>query len=300
MSDFESLTLYANGLEFSALARGTGPMVICLHGFPDTSRSFRHQMPVLAKSGYRVISPSLRGYEPASQPSDGDYTMVRMAEDLIGWIDHLGNEPVHLVGHDWGGIIAYVAAALAPDRFHAIATLAVPHPNRLQSEGLRRFPSQLLNSWYMMFFQLRGVADLAVETRNWAMIEKLWRDWSPGWRVPAEEMEHLKATLSQPGVKSAALGYYRAMVGRNTPGSLRTLELFETPIHVPTLAITGALDGCIDTRLYDVTMKEEDFPGGLEVMRIEGVGHFLHQEHPEEINRILIDWLERTRPGGTS
>lgn len=296
MSEFEKLTLHANELAFSALAQGDGPVVFCLHGFPDTSRSFRHQLPALAAAGYRAIAPSLRGYEPSSQPTDGDYTMVRMAEDLVAWIDAMGTEPVHLVGHDWGGVIAYTAAALAPDRFHAVATLAVPHPDRMQREGLRKLPSQLLNSWYMFFFQLRGLADAAVEARDWALIEKLWRDWSPGFLAPPEEMAHLKRCLAEPGVKRAALGYYRAMVGRATEGSKKTLELFRQPIAVPTLALTGAKDGCIDTRLYDYAMKDEDFPGGLEVVRLEGVGHFLHQESPAEVNALLIGWLARTMP----
>ena len=294
MSDFEALTLHASGLQFSALAEGKGPVVFCLHGFPDTSRSFRHQLPALAQAGYRVISPSLRGYEPSSQPHDGDYTMVRMAEDLVAWIDELGTEPVHLIGHDWGGIVAYTAAALAPDRFHAIATLAVPHPNRMQREGIPKVPSQLLKSWYMFFFQLRGIADVAVEARNWALIEKLWRDWSPDWKAPAEELTHLKRCLAQPGVKRAALGYYRAMLGRSTEGSRKTLELFQSPIKVPTLALTGANDGCIDSRLYEFSMKDEDFPGGFEIIRLEGTGHFLHQEKPHPVNSILIDWLKRT------
>lgn len=300
MSDFEPLTLQANGLEFSALAQGSGPLVICLHGFPDTSRSFRHQLPALAAAGYRAIAPTLRGYEPSSQPSDGDYTMVRMAEDLVGWVDQLGDEPVHVVGHDWGAIIAYAAGALSPRHFRTLTTLAVPHPDRMQREGLRKFPSQLRNSWYMLFFQLRGLADFVVEARDWAFIEKLWRDWSPDWEAPAEEMDHLKKTLAQPGVKRAALGYYRAMVGRTTPGSKKTLELFRSPIPVPTLALTGANDGCVDTRIHDIAMKREDFPSGVEVVRVEGAGHFLHQEKPDAVNPILMDWLERNANRRTS
>lgn len=296
LEEFERLTLVANDLEFSSLAQGNGPIVFCLHGFPDTSRSFRHQLPALAAAGYRAIAPAMRGYEPSSQPSDGDYSMIRMAEDLVGWIDSLGNEPVHLMGHDWGAIVAYAAGALAPDRFHSIATMAVPHPGRMQREGIAKVPKQLLNSWYTMFFQLPGLSDFAVEARDWALIEKLWRDWSPSWTVPAEEMAHLKNTLAQPGVKRAALGYYRAMFTRSTEGAKKTEKLFESPIPVPTLALTGARDGCIDTRLYDVSMKHEDFPGGLEVVRVDHAGHFLHQEKPAELNSILIDWLERNSP----
>lgn len=143
----------------------------------------------------------------------------------------------------------------------------------------------------MLFFRLHGVADLAVEAGDWALIEKLWRDWSPGWEAPADENAHLKRSLGEPSVTRASLGYYRAMLGRSTPGRMNTLELFRTKIRVPTVALTGALDGCVDTRLYEVAMKKEDFPRGIEVVQVEGAGHFLHQERAEEINRIRVDWL---------
>ena len=127
MSEFEALRLHAGPLTFSSLAAGVGPPVLLVHGFPDHARSWRLQLPALAEAGYRAVAPTLRGYEPSSQPADGDYHIVRMAEDL-------GGEPVHLVGHDWGAVIAYVAAALAPDRLRSLTTLAIPHPGRLQSE----------------------------------------------------------------------------------------------------------------------------------------------------------------------
>ena len=134
-----------------------------------------------------------------------------------------------------------MAGALAPERFRGLATLAIPHPGRAQREGIRKFPSQLRNFWYRLFFQLRGRADFAREAQNWAFSEKLWRDWSPGGEAPAQEIAHLKRSLGAPGVKRAALGYYRAMVGRSTPGTKQTLELLQSKIRVPTLALRGAL-----------------------------------------------------------
>lgn len=103
------------------------------------------------------------------------------------------------------------------------------------------------------------------------------------------------SALAQPGVKRAALGYYRAMVGGATPGTKKTLELVRRKIQFQPLALTGALDGCVDTRLYDVAMKEEDFPGGIEVVRVEEAGHFLHPKRAQEISRILIDCLNDGR-----
>ena len=293
----DALTLHANGLSFSAFARGEGPVALCLHGFPDNARSFRHQLPVLADAGFRAVAPTLRGYEPSSQPDDGDYHIVRMAEDVVGWIDDLGEERVHLVGHDWGAVIGYAAAALAPARLHTLTTLAIPHPGRLQP-AIRKVPSQLRNSWYMMFFQLRGLADHVVERGDWALIEKLWRDWSPGWSPPPEELAAVKRTLGQPGVKKAALAYYRAMFSRGDAAK-ETTRLLDSKIQVPTLALTGALDGCMDSCLHDLALHESDFPKGLRVERVEGAGHFLHQEKPETVNPLLLEWLggDRGRAG---
>ncbi len=291
--DFEQLTLHANGLTFSALGQGSGPVVLCLHGFPDHARSFRFQLPALAGAGFRAIAPTLRGYEPSSQPRDGDYHVVRMAEDVVGWLDDLGEKRVHLVGHDWGAVIAYAVCALAPERFRSLTTLAIPYPGRLFSEGIRAFPQQLRKSWYMLFFQLRGLADFAVEARDWALIEKLWRDWSPGWELPEIEMAAVKQTLSQPGVKRAALGYYRAFFGLPSQAARESRKLAESKISPPTLAVTGARDGCMDTRLHDILMVADDFPAGVEVVRMRSAGHFLHQEEPEEFNRLLLGWLER-------
>jgi pimeloyl-ACP methyl ester carboxylesterase len=287
-----STTLHASGLAFSALEQGEGEVVLCLHGFPDNRRSFRHQLPVLAAAGFRAVAPTLRGYEPDAQPADGDYHIVRMAEDVVGWIDDLGRERVHLVGHDWGAVIGYATAAMAPERLASLVTLAIAHPGRIQ-EGLRKLPSQIRNSWYMLFFQLRGLADLAVEARDWALIGKLWRDWSPGWQPPAEELAAVKQTLALPGVKKAALGYYRAMFDTRSPAARETTRLLRSAIRVPTLALTGARDGCMDTRMHDLTMHAEDFPEGFRVERVRDGGHFLHQEKPEEVNRILLDWLRR-------
>ncbi len=286
----DTLTLHASELKFSAFAMGTGPTVLCLHGFPDNARSFRHQLPALADAGFRAVAPTLRGYEPASQPDDGDYHIVRMAEDVVGWIDDLGEERVHLVGHDWGAVIGYAAAALAPERLHTLTTLAIPHPGRLQ-QAVRQVPSQLRNSWYMMFFQLRGLADYVVERNDWALIERLWRDWSPGWSPPPEELAAVKQTLAQPGVKKAALGYYRAMFALRGEATRQTTRLLESKIDVPTLALTGALDGCMDTRLHDLSVHPDDFPRGVRVERVHDAGHFLHQEKPQTVNALLLEWL---------
>ncbi|HET9236596.1 MAG TPA: alpha/beta hydrolase [Oligoflexus sp.] len=282
---------FRNGaLTFSVVEQGEGTPVILLHGFPDHARTFRLQLPALAAAGYRAMAPTMRGYEPSSQPKDGDYRLERLAEDVLAFIEQSGRERVHLVGHDWGAVVSYWVAAMAPDRLLSLTTLAIPTPGRLVSHGLRALPQQILKSWYILFFQLPLVSDFVVEFRDWAFVEWLWRRWSPDWRLPEAEMQALKSSLRQPGVKRAALGYYRALLDRHSVREARaTVRLLKKTIQVPTLALTGENDGCMDTRLHDILMKPADFPAGLEIMRVSGAGHFLQQERPELINQKLIE-----------
>jgi pimeloyl-ACP methyl ester carboxylesterase len=278
-------------MTFGALAEGEGDTVLCLHGFPDNLHSFRHQLPVLAAGGHRVLALGLRGYEPATQPGLGidHYHPVRVAEDVIEWAQTLG--PVHLIGHDWGGIVGYLAAASRPDLFRSLTTLAVPHFSAMRERSaLRLLPAQIRKSWYVLFFQLRGLADWVVERNDFAFIERLWRDWSPGFAWEPEAMVSVKRTFRQPGVLLAALSYYRAMLAPRSQGAKRMDELMTRPIEVPTLAITGAQDGCLDTRLFDHVPKRL-FPAGLKTERIEDAGHFLHQEDPDAVNALLLEWL---------
>lgn len=291
-------SLSANGLQFTTLEGSRPrpgdprPVVLCLHGFPDHPRSFRDQIPALTQAGYRVVAPTLRGYEPSSQPVDDDYHVIRMVEDVLGWIECLGALRVHLVGHDWGAVIGYQVAARAPERLLSLTTIAVPHLRRLGS-GLLKLPGQLRNSWYTLFFQLRGVAELVVRRDDFAFLERLWRAWSPGWTPPEEELRLLRRTFRQPGVLTAALRYYRAAIDPLSRAAAQSRALAFAPISVPTLAITGETDGCIDTRLFDEMMRGADFPRGLKVRRVRGAGHFVHQERPAEVNALLLEWLRR-------
>jgi pimeloyl-ACP methyl ester carboxylesterase len=287
----EQIELTANGLRFSALAQGEGQVALCLHGFPDNLRSFRHQLPALANAGYRAISPALRGYEPSSQPGPEihHYHPMRVASDLIAIAESFGK--VHLIGHDWGGVVAYLAAAQRPDLFRSLSVIAIPHTSALQQRtALRYLPIQLRNSWYIFFFQLRGLSDRVVERNDFAFIEWLWRQWSPGFTPEAGEMEAVKQTLGLPGARRAALAYYRAMLSPGLEDSKAANALGTVPIPVPTLAITGAQDGCLDTRFFD-HVPGEMFPTGLRTVRIEGAGHFAHQEDPKRVNALLEEFL---------
>lgn len=291
MSTFKEITLHNGDLSFTATQAGEGPLVLCLHGFPDTARSWRHQLQPLAEAGFRVIAPNIRGYEPSSIPADGDYFQIRMAEDVAAWVEELNVPNVHLVGHDWGASVSFHAALLLQDKVKSLTMMSVPHPGKFQQVGLRRF-HQIRNSWYIFFFQLRGLSNRVVEKNDFAFIERLWRKWSPGWAFPPEELKAVQSALAQPGVKEAALGYYRTLANPRHPSAGESAALYERTIPCPTLGIAGAIDGCIAADVFEECMVPEDFPAGLSVHIEPGAGHFVHQEHPAEINKGLIDWLK--------
>ena len=288
----QQIILRNNSLRFSALEAGEGPLVLCLHGFPDNYHSYDQQIPTLVDAGYRVVVPMMRGYEPQSQPADGDYHLNNVVEDVIAWIDHLGEEQAHLVGHDWGALVGYLMANTAPDRLLSLTTFAIP-PLQGLPIAIRENPRQLLLSWYTMFFQLRGLSDWWVERSDWKFIEKLWRNWSPGWDIPQSTLDSVKQTLVQPGIKEAALTYYRHSFDSR---SAQAKDIASTRAQItatPTMAVGGWKDGCMSAKLYDSAARPEDFPGGLRVERIEGAGHFLHQEQPGIVNELLVSWLNQ-------
>ena len=293
MPDFEAIRLANGPLQFSALALGEGPLVLLLHGFPDNARSWRYQLPALADAGYRAVAVQLRGYEPGSQPGDADYGLETLASDVPAFLHSLGVEQCHLVGHDWGAAISYRAAARYPDRFHSLTTLAVPHEGRFLGE-IFKFPGQLKLSWYMLFFQLRGLADYALARGDYAFIRMLWRQWSPNWQIPEDELEQVIDTFRAPGVPRAALAYYRTAL---SPGALplsagaRRKAGYQVP--VATLALSGLEDRCIDTQVFAKMMLPQDFPGGLEVAQVPEAGHFPHQEQPDAVNKLLLNWLAK-------
>lgn len=292
MSEFKNTTVQANGLTFHCLEMGEGPLALCLHGFPDHANSFRHQLPVLAKAGYRAVAPYLRGYAPTDVPPNGPYQAAALVQDTIALIDQLGGGSCVLIGHDWGAAAAHGAAVIAPEKITKLVTIAVPHGPGL-FESFVTSQAQQRRSWYMFFFQM-PFADEAVALNDFAFIEHIWRDWSPGWDYPPEEMAALKETFKKPGVLQAALGYYRHTLNpSNHVSELADIQervLTADPIQVPTLYFHGVKDGCIGVELSEGI--EQYFPKGLRKEIIADAGHFTHQEKPDEINRILLEFLQ--------
>lgn len=289
MSGIETLTLSSGPLRFSARAAGSGPVVLCLHGFPDDNRTFDTLLFALAAAGYRGVAPMMRGYEPSSQPIDADYHAVRMAEDVAAWIEELGGEPVHLVGHDWGATIAFATAAHVPDKLCSLTMLAVPHPVRF-AEAYIADSAQQARSTYILEFQAPE-ADEAIIANDCAWLERLWRQWSPGWEIPADALDHMRATFKTAGVATATLGWYRQAFDGASPAGEATQALLARPITVPTLGLVGVSDGCVGADIFLGAMQAGDFPAGMQSRRIEGAGHFLHREAAGEVNSLILQWI---------
>ncbi|MCR9142018.1 MAG: alpha/beta hydrolase [bacterium] len=288
----------ASGLRFTAdMRKSAGPSVLFIHGFPDTFHSFRGQSAALHAAGFQTIAPMLRGYEPSSQHPTNDYHADSLAEDLRDWLDDLGIERAHLIGHDWGAIVAYAAASRFPERVRSLSLLAVPGI-REYLKCLVRYPGQFRRSWYMFLFQLPLIARRRLAADDLALIDRLWAEWSPGWfdemhpEQRAERLAEVKTAFRRPGVVNAAIAYYRAIFDFYTPAGLRGFRTLLGKIQAPTLAITGANDGCLDTRMFDRMTASRAYSGGLRVERLRNAGHWLHLEQPAAVNRLLLEFLQ--------
>ncbi|HVO71771.1 MAG TPA: alpha/beta hydrolase [Aggregatilineaceae bacterium] len=288
---WRTITLHANGLTFRAIAAGKGPLILALHGFPDIPTTFRHQLPVLAAAGYRVVAPYMRGYAPSDVPPDGAFEIAALIQDTLAMIDQLTDDPAILIGHDFGSSAASGAARMAPAKVNRLITLAVPQGGTL-SQALVANPAQQRRSWYMAFFQL-SFAEAAVAHNDFAFLERLWQDWSPNWAYPPEEMAALKGTFCQPGVVKAGLNYYRSAFNPayQHPDLADIRSRQREPVPVPTLYIHGANDGCIGVEVTDG--MEKAYSSYFEKHIVPNAGHFVHQEQPSIVNRLILNFLKR-------
>ena len=290
METSREIEVKANGLTFAALASGEGPLVLCLHGFPDHARSFRCQAPALNEAGYRVVMPYLRGYAPSQASAEGVYQGAALARDVVALIEALGEREAVVIGHDWGALAAYGAAVLEPERISRLVTLAVPYGPAFIAAVMTDY-SQLKRSWYMYLFQ-SPLAGAIVAADNCRFIRNLWCDWSPGWDLPEYEMDLLRDTFSRPGVIEAALDYYRCMLDPARHVSELAADqarIGSEAIKVEALYLHGRDDGCLSVDL--VVGMDEVFPAGLTTVLVDAAGHFLHQEKPGEVNRAILDFL---------
>ncbi len=271
-----SRTVEANGVRFHVIEEGSGPLVLLIHGFPDTTHTWDDVRPALAAAGYRAVSPNTRGYAPTEVPTDGRYDSDALGQDAVALIAALGEERAYVVGHDWGASAAYSAAVIAPERVRKLVTVAIPHP-----ASLRPTPAKAWGARHFVTLRLPGAVE-RTRAGDFAEIDRLVRRWSPAWDVPVGETAAVKEAFRAPGSLDAALGYYRAMRPW-LPSSLRRR------IDVPTASFSGDTDGVLTHDDYE--RARSWFKRSYEVVRMPG-GHFMHREYPEHFIRELLRVLK--------
>jgi pimeloyl-ACP methyl ester carboxylesterase len=264
----------ANGLRFAYLEEGAGPLVLLLHGFPDTAHTWDDLRPRIAAKGYRAVSPFMRGYHPSAIP-DRDPDQETLARDPLALIEALGARDAVVIGHDWGASAAYGAAALGPDRVKKLFVLAIPHPATLKPTlkklwGVRHFAA----------YKLPGAPDRFAHN-DFAALPAIYRRWSPTWNPDPAEFEAVRASFANPASLHAAFGYYRKL----SPIPSASLK---TRISAPTVVFAGLDDPIAEpsdyrgaARMFENDYIVEEVPGG----------HFMHREHPDVFAERLLSHL---------
>ena len=262
------------GIEYDVTGPDDGRPVVLLHGFPDSARLWRHQVPALADAGFRVIVPDQRGYGRSDKPDDVDaYNMLFLAGDIVAVLDDAGVERTAVVGHDWGAAITWALASMAADRVERMVALSVGHPASFRLAGL----PQREKSWYMLLFQFAGIAEQWLSNDGWANM----REW-------ANHPDHdaVVADLEATGSLTPGLNWYRA----NLPPDVWVAPPLELPpVQAPAMGVWSS--GDIALTEVQMTGSAKFCSGEFRYERVDDVGHWMQLEAPDEVNRLLLDFL---------
>src|SRR5271170_1058109 len=254
----------ANGLRFAYIEEGSGPLVLMLHGFPDTAHTWDDLRPRIAAKGYRAVSPFMRGYHPSAIP-DRDTDQDTLARDPLALIEALGARDAVVIGHDWGASAAYGAAALGPDRVKKLFAIGIPH-----SAALKPSPKKLWGVRHFAANKLPGAPNRFARN-DFAALPAICKRWSPDWDPDPKEFEPVRASFSNRSSLNAAFGYYRKL----SPVPSASLK---TRITVPTVVFAGLDDPIAEPADYRGAARM--FAGDYIVEQVDG-GHFMHREHPD-------------------
>ncbi|RME83482.1 MAG: alpha/beta fold hydrolase [Caldilineae bacterium] len=257
------------------------PAVVLLHGFPEFWYSWRHQIPELIAAGYRVIAPDQRGYNLSD--THGPYDLATLVQDVIYLLDHLELSTCHLVGHDWGGVVAYTLAAAHPHRLVSLSILNAPHLNAYL-DALRVSGRQRRKSWYVYYFQLPWLPEWSLRRRDYAMLRAMFRRLPPAYHSPADTERYVEV-WSRPGALSAMVGWYRHL-GRHL--LLRGMRLPPMCIETPTLVIWGERDAALD-KVCNRTLPR--YVANLTIHYLPGISHWVQMHDPPAVNRLLLQHL---------
>ncbi|MGH9272197.1 MAG: alpha/beta fold hydrolase [Ilumatobacteraceae bacterium] len=285
-------TVRIGELDVAHLSLGSGPLALCLHGFPDTAHTWRHLLPGLAEAGCRAVAPFTRGYAPTAVPADGLYQTGALAADANALHDALdGDADAVIIGHDWGALSAYGAAAHEPDRWSKVVGMAVP-PGGAMAAAFVTSLAQVQRSWYMFLFQ-HPLADLLLGANDFALVERLWAQWSPGYDA-TEDVVAVRASLADTANVLAALGYYRAALGdgRRDPALDAVQAATGAVPPQPTLYLHGRDDGCIGAEVAELAASMTAADEQVTVRLLDGCGHFLHLERPHDVNERILEFLK--------
>lgn len=284
----------ANGARFHVAEAGDGPLVLLLHGFPQFWWSWRHQLVGLADAGFRVVAADLRGYGASDKPPRG-YDAYTLSADVAGLVRALGEREAVIVGHDWGGFLAWTVASLHPRVVRSLAVLGMPHPLRLRA-GLASDPrGQLRSSGYLFAFQAPIYPESLIVADDAAFVGRLLRQWSgPQWAATADfaaAQTRYREAMQIPTSAHCALEHYRWVI-RSTirPSGWRFAKLLQRPIDAPTLHLHGELDTAMLARTAQGSGR---YVGATYEWRlIPGAGHFVHEEAPELVTGELVRWAK--------
>ncbi len=275
-----------NGLRFHFVEQGEGPLVLLLHGFPEFWYSWRFQLPALAQAGFRAIAPDLRGYNRSEKPNGvAAYDINHLVEDVAAMLREWGDERGgFLVGHDWGGVIAWYVASRYPQLVKKLTILNAPHPNRFL-ELLREGSPQRFHSYYIALFQLPWLPERLLTLNDGALVGRLFRDSgaSPRHFTP-DDARRYRVAITQPGAAQAMLNYYRSIARRTLAAQLQ-----QPPLHItmPTLLLWGEQDIAL---LPENTERLARWVQALRVERTEA-SHWVQMDQPEWVNQQLVDFM---------
>ncbi|HEX3948780.1 MAG TPA: alpha/beta hydrolase [Steroidobacteraceae bacterium] len=285
MDFIEYRRIRANGIDFNVAMAGSGErLALCLHGFPESSFSWRHQLPLLARLGYRAWAPDLRGYGGSTRPLGvGAYALRHLEEDVAALIEAAEAKEVVLVGHDWGAVIAWYYAMFGRIPISRLIIMNVPHP-ALAEKGLRTL-RQLKKSWYIFFFQLPWIPEWGLARNGCEAIGRVFRGMAVDKsRFPDEVLRVYREAAAGPGALTAMLNYYRALLR----GFRRNRRRGIAKIHVPTLMIWGELDTALGKEL---TCGTDRYVSDLTLRYLPNVSHWVQQEAPATVNAMIESWL---------
>jgi pimeloyl-ACP methyl ester carboxylesterase len=275
----------APGVRLHCVEAGHGPLVVLLHGFPEFWYSWRKQIPALVDAGFHVLAPDMRGYNLSDKPRGIQaYTTDILARDVACLIDACGEERASIVGHDWGGGVAWSFAMAYPDRLERLAILNVPHPLRLL-QGLRT-PRQLRKSWYIFFFQLPWLPEALARATNYVFVREGLRNGARAGAFSPEDIDRYVEAISRPGAVTSAINYYRALF-RSGARSMRRLRRIDAPV----LVIWGERDQYLGREL---AQPDAAWVPHVHVERLSDAGHWVQNDQPDRVNELLLTFL-RTR-----